>query len=83
MKISSIRKKTGEKPARPALSNLEGDILLIPGTDPETGVGTTAGSLLWNAHRWSFTPGFITIRLQPQMKKYRSLWYKSTTNHNI
>ena len=26
---------------------------------------------------------FFTIRLQPQMKKYRCLWYKSTTNHNI
>jgi hypothetical protein len=27
--------------------------------------------------------GFVTIRLQPQMKKYRSLWCMSTTNHNI
>jgi hypothetical protein len=26
---------------------------------------------------------FITIRLQPQMKKYRCLWGLSTTNHNI
>jgi hypothetical protein len=29
------------------------------------------------------TPGIIKIRLQPQMKKYRSLWYVSTRNHNI
>ena len=26
---------------------------------------------------------FITVRLQPQMKKYRCPWYVSTTNHNI
>jgi len=26
---------------------------------------------------------FVTVGLQPQMKKYRCLWYKSTTNHNI
>ncbi len=26
---------------------------------------------------------FVTIRLQPQMKKYRCLWYMSTRNHNI
>jgi hypothetical protein len=30
-----------------------------------------------------FTPESMTIRLQPQMKKYRCLWYMSTTNHNI
>ena len=33
--------------------------------------------------RWVFPPGFITIRLQPQMKKYRCLWCMSTANHNI
>jgi hypothetical protein len=26
---------------------------------------------------------FVTVRLQPQMKKYRCLWYMSTRNHNI
>jgi len=30
-----------------------------------------------------YTPEFMTIRLQPQMKKYRCLWCKSTTNHYI
>ena len=30
-----------------------------------------------------FTPRFITIRLQPQMKKYRCLWCKSRINHYI
>jgi hypothetical protein len=25
----------------------------------------------------------VTARLQPQMKKYRSLWWMSTGNHNI
>jgi hypothetical protein len=27
--------------------------------------------------------GLVTVRLQPQMKKYRCLWYKSSANHNI
>ncbi len=26
---------------------------------------------------------FVTVRLQPQMKKYRCPWYVSTQNHNI
>jgi hypothetical protein len=26
---------------------------------------------------------FMTVRLQPQMKKYRCLWCVSTINHNI
>jgi hypothetical protein len=30
-----------------------------------------------------FTPDFITARLQPQMEKYRCLWCKSSSNHNI
>jgi hypothetical protein len=43
----------------------------------------TANLLLFAACRSVFHPGPVTIRLKPQMKKYRSLWYKSTTNHNI
>ncbi len=27
--------------------------------------------------------GFLTVRLQPQMKKYRCLWWMSTPGHNI
>lgn len=30
-----------------------------------------------------FAPEFFTARLQPQMEKYRCLWYKSSSNHNI
>ena len=30
-----------------------------------------------------FALDFVTVRLQPQMKKYRCPWYVSTTNHNI
>ncbi|MGA3133795.1 MAG: hypothetical protein ABSD59_23770, partial [Terracidiphilus sp.] len=26
---------------------------------------------------------FVTVRLQPQMKKYRCPWYMSIPNHNI
>ena len=41
----------------------------------------------FSTHRGSTAPIstgiFITIRLKPQMKKYRCLWYVSTTNHNI
>ena len=44
---------------------------------------TAAGSLLSATYRRLFTPGFFTICLQSQMKKYRCLWYKSTTNHYI
>jgi hypothetical protein len=43
----------------------------------------TANLLLFATCRPVFHPGPVTIRLKPQMKKYRSLWYKSTTNHNI
>jgi len=43
----------------------------------------TASSLLCANYRRLFEPEFISIRLQPQMKKYRSLWGMSTTNHNI
>jgi hypothetical protein len=35
------------------------------------------------ASRWHITSALVTICLQPQMKKYRSLWWMSTTNHNI
>jgi hypothetical protein len=56
----------------------------LPETEPETGEReTVALSLLSNDWRRFFTPRFVTIRLQPQMKKYRCRWYKSTTNHNI
>ncbi len=30
-----------------------------------------------------FAPDLLTVRLQPQMKKYRSPWCMSTKNHNI
>jgi hypothetical protein len=29
------------------------------------------------------TLDFVAARLQPQLKKYRCLWWMSTTNHNI
>jgi hypothetical protein len=30
-----------------------------------------------------FAPNMFKVLLQPQMEKYRCLWYKSSSNHNI
>jgi hypothetical protein len=30
---------------------------------------------------WVLAPSLITVRLQPQMEKYRCLWCKSSPNH--
>jgi hypothetical protein len=30
-----------------------------------------------------FAPNIIKVLLQPQMEKYRCLWCKSSSNHNI
>jgi len=76
--------KIGEKPAlHPTRRDREGNSAkLLRGTEKAR-----------SEHAASFSsqrpPGgflrrsLLTVRLQPQMKKYRCLWCVSTTNHNI
>jgi hypothetical protein len=44
---------------------------------------TTAICLFLSGRRWRLHTDPRTTILQPQMKKYRSLWCMSTTNHKI
>jgi hypothetical protein len=42
-----------------------------------------AGKSNWILESLDLRRSFVTVRLQPQMKKYRCPWYVSTQNHNI
>jgi hypothetical protein len=42
-----------------------------------------AGKSNWILESLDLRRSFVTVRLQPQMKKYRCPWYVSIQNHNI
>jgi hypothetical protein len=81
-KILSIE-KIGKAALHPAQSSLDvGEVQRLE----QTGNGGLEMPRVLFSQRLtggSSRRSFMTVRLQPQMKKYRSLWYKSTTNHNI
>jgi len=64
-----------EKLAHPARGS-QGEILLVLNRKKRKAVGLIYLRFVFfsTAWRWLFTPRFFTVRLQPQMKKYRSLW---------
>jgi hypothetical protein len=76
-------KKSVKKSPHPALCDLDEGLVLVW---RKTRIWVPESAAIWfvsTAYRRFFTPGIFTIRLKPQMKKYRSLWYMSTANHNI
>jgi len=72
-----------KSPSQPAKLSRSGANQKLSQKTETGGCETTTDSVFSADCRRGLTPVSVTICLKPQMKKYRSLWYKSTTNHNI